>query len=98
MAKMTEEEKALLRQKKADYDFVFKSDAGKRVLKDLMDKCSFFKELDRNLVGNDFLLKAEGRRTIFLYILQNLTMRELEVLNFLDDQLDLKIENEDDHI
>lgn len=91
---MSEEQKALLRQKKVDYDTVFRSDAGQRVLKDLMDKCQFFEELDAHGVGTDALLKAEGRRTIFIYILQQLTMRPIQTIGFLDPQLEF----EDNHI
>lgn len=94
MKEMDEEQKALLRQKKIDYDKVFRTPEGQRVLKDLMEKCQFFEELDQFNQGSETIFKAEGRRMIFIYILQQLTMRPIQTIGFLDPQLEF----EDNHI
>jgi len=64
-------------QHKADYNAVFNSDAGKRVLADLLSFCHVLEAPDVISDTNIIVFKA-GRRDVAMYILQSKGVTDIQ--------------------
>jgi hypothetical protein len=67
------------RQRLTDYKIVFNSDAGRRVLYDLMRECHVY-ETVKGLANADALIMREGQRSVALYILEKLHMTPADIV------------------
>lgn len=66
-----------MEQSKVDYHTVFNSEAGERVLKDILEYCHMFDSPDITQ-GVDTLVFREGRRDVATFILQRMEAKGLE--------------------